>query len=127
MNKHINVVPFIMTIWAQPDVQHSIRSTHCCLLIIRNTTVPKKTAHNMDEPHKQKGIKEARLQRKNSDDSIYIKFKVGKINLLANRSKQHPPLNGSEGQENTLEYLWEILIFLFLSLFWSCLQAVYAL
>lgn len=58
--------------------------------------VPKKIAHNMDEPHKQKGIKEARLQRKNSDDSIYIKFKIEKINLLANRSKQHPPLDSSE-------------------------------
>lgn len=78
MNKHINVVPFILTIWAQTDVQHSIRSTHCGLLIIRNTTVPKKIAHNMDEPHKEKGIKEARLRRKNSDDSIYIKFKIEK-------------------------------------------------
>lgn len=96
MNKHINVVSFILTTWAQTDVQHSIRSTHCGLLIIQNTMVPKKIAHNMDEPHKQKGIKEARLQRKNSDDSIYIKFKIGKINLLANRSKQHPNLDGSE-------------------------------
>lgn len=50
----------------------------------------------MDEPHKQKGIKEARRQRKNSDDSIYIRGKIGKINLLANRSKQHPTLDGSE-------------------------------
>lgn len=96
MNKHINVVPFLLTIWAQTDIQHSIRSTHCGLLIIRNTTLPKKIVHNMDEPHKQKGIKEARRQRKNSDDSIYIRVKIGKINLLANRSKQHPTLDGSE-------------------------------
>lgn len=102
-----------MTIQAQPDTHHSIRGTHWGLLIIWNTTLPRKIVHNMNEWHKQKGVKEARLQWKNSVLFHLYSLKQGKLNYWQIDQNIIHPWMGSEQQENTLLHLWEIVIFPF--------------